>query len=136
MTTLLYTVQKSHLEHFINVHLLISYIPFRLILGTVIYLQKGTVPIVMAFHSYTQSQQYTMKTQNDYSLPFACFQMQMNVHCLVRKCVKGASVWIQWAATNVTAKVGRITILPSCSAEVRLIHRKIICMFTFIFFII
>lgn len=66
------------------------------------------------------------ETQNDYCLLFACFQMQMNVHCLARKCVKGASVWIQRAAMNVTARLDRIMILPSCSAEVTITHRKII----------
>lgn len=54
----------------------------------------------------------------------ACLQMQMNVHCLARRCVKEASVWILWAATSVTARPDRTTTLPNWSAEVRMIDSK------------
>lgn len=49
---------------------------------------------------------------------FVHMQMQMNVPCLARRCVKEASVWILLAATSVTARLGRTMTLSGWSAEV------------------
>lgn len=51
-----------------------------------------------------------------------CLQMQMNVHCLVRRCVKEASVMILWAATSVTARLDRTTTRLKWSVKVRNTH--------------
>lgn len=103
-----------------------------LITVVIVILHKTTLHIIPTLYCNTflpcnptiNSLPIPLWTCNMYCLLSACLQMQMNVRFLARRYVKEASVWIPWAAMSVTARPDRTTILPSWSAEVRVIHSQ------------